>query len=48
MTSSDSLGWDPEAFHEFSEAVQSAVQEMGVWLMGSKLLLGFTTHSETG
>jgi hypothetical protein len=34
LTLSDSLGWDPEKFHEFSEAVQRVVQEMGVWFMG--------------
>jgi hypothetical protein len=34
LTLSDSLGWDPEKNHEFSEAVQRVVQEMGVWFMG--------------
>jgi hypothetical protein len=34
LTLSDSLGWDPKKFHEFPEAVQRVVQEMGVWFMG--------------
>jgi transcriptional antiterminator len=34
LTLSEFLGWDPKNFHEFSEAVQRVVQEMGVWFMG--------------
>jgi hypothetical protein len=40
-TLSESLGWYSKKLREFSESVQRAVQEMGVWLAhGLKAALG--------